>query len=270
MPDVQGRCPACGGASLFLGEGGHVTCWRTACVAPSAADQLLQGDEAALAALLGGGPAGRGIAGMLTMRGFTFPKLWQATDDELTAVPGIGEESLARIRTAIPSPTPEEQASPVDWQAIAEQRERELRTVGETRHAAERRANQVEDLLRVAHKTSNRSEAERARAVERAEQAETTVARVRAEVARIRSITPTWGPVADLIEAAIDDPERPREQRMRPTHADGTPYSYFEITAEGWGFCDGCHVWSTASPECPHACPETCIQGPVAEESPDA
>ncbi|WP_148018153.1 hypothetical protein [Streptomyces sp. OR43] len=53
-------------------------------------------------------------------------------------------------------------------------------------------------------------------------------------------------------------------------HPDGTPYSYFEITAEGWGFCNGCRMWSTASPERPHACPETCIQGPVAEEAPDA
>ncbi|MFD3523871.1 hypothetical protein [Streptomyces sp. NPDC058653] len=106
MPDVQGRCPACGGSSLFLGEGGHVTCSRTACVAPGAADQLLHGEEAALAELLGGEPAGRGIAGMLTMYGFTFPKLRHATDADLMAVPGIGEESLARIRQAFPTSEP--------------------------------------------------------------------------------------------------------------------------------------------------------------------
>ncbi|MFG3136140.1 DUF6085 family protein [Streptomyces sp. NPDC048211] len=45
MPDVQGRCPACGGASLFLGEGGHVTCSRIECPEPSAADELLHGLE---------------------------------------------------------------------------------------------------------------------------------------------------------------------------------------------------------------------------------
>lgn len=41
MPDVQGRCPACGAASLFLGEGGHVTCSRIDCPEPSAADIML-------------------------------------------------------------------------------------------------------------------------------------------------------------------------------------------------------------------------------------
>jgi hypothetical protein len=55
-----------------------------------------------------------------------------------------------------------------------------------------------------------------------------------------------------------------REQRERPTHPDGTPYSYYEITAEGWGFCDGCRMWSTAGPQRPHECPETHISGPVA------
>lgn len=41
MTDVQGRCPACRGASLFLGEGGHVTCSRLDCPNPTAADELL-------------------------------------------------------------------------------------------------------------------------------------------------------------------------------------------------------------------------------------
>jgi hypothetical protein len=48
-----------------------------------------------------------------------------------------------------------------------------------------------------------------------------------------------------------------REQRERPTHADGTPYRYYEIVAEGWGFCEGCHMWSTATTKRPHTC-----QGP--------
>ncbi|MFK0124914.1 hypothetical protein ACIQSP_16555 [Streptomyces nigra] len=48
-----------------------------------------------------------------------------------------------------------------------------------------------------------------------------------------------------------------REQRERPTHPDGTPYSYAEITAEGWGFCDGCRMWSTSTPERPHQCADT-------------
>jgi hypothetical protein len=45
MTDIQGRCPACRGASLFLGEGGHVTCRRIDCPNPAAADQLLHGEQ---------------------------------------------------------------------------------------------------------------------------------------------------------------------------------------------------------------------------------
>lgn len=44
------------------------------------------------------------------------------------------------------------------------------------------RAEQAEDLLRIAHDTSNKSEAERARAVRRAERAKAAIARVRAAV----------------------------------------------------------------------------------------
>lgn len=45
MTDVQGRCPACGGSSLFLGSGGHVTCSRIHCSNPCAADELLHGES---------------------------------------------------------------------------------------------------------------------------------------------------------------------------------------------------------------------------------
>ena len=40
-PRVQGYCPACRAASLFLGDGGHVTCSRIDCHNPCAADDLL-------------------------------------------------------------------------------------------------------------------------------------------------------------------------------------------------------------------------------------
>lgn len=39
--DVQGRCPACGKTSLFLGDGGYVTCSRLECPEPDAASTLL-------------------------------------------------------------------------------------------------------------------------------------------------------------------------------------------------------------------------------------
>jgi hypothetical protein len=42
---VQGRCPACRGASLFLGSGGYLTCARLDCPNPSAADDLMHGEQ---------------------------------------------------------------------------------------------------------------------------------------------------------------------------------------------------------------------------------
>jgi hypothetical protein len=39
---VQGRCPACGGGALFLGDGGYVTCPRIGCPEPDAASTLLE------------------------------------------------------------------------------------------------------------------------------------------------------------------------------------------------------------------------------------
>ncbi|MFB6809438.1 hypothetical protein [Streptomyces sp. NPDC056387] len=48
----------------------------------------------------------------------------------------------------------------------------------------------------------------------------------------------------------------PAERPTRPIHADGTPYRYAEIVAEGWSSCDGCHRWSrTWTPKHPHVCP---------------
>jgi hypothetical protein len=41
FPDVQGRCPACHGQSLFLGSGGYITCARLECPEPDAASTLL-------------------------------------------------------------------------------------------------------------------------------------------------------------------------------------------------------------------------------------
>ncbi|MFJ5886824.1 DUF6085 family protein [Streptomyces californicus] len=42
FPTVQGRCPACGAISLFLGSGGYVTCARIECPEPDAASTLLE------------------------------------------------------------------------------------------------------------------------------------------------------------------------------------------------------------------------------------
>lgn len=50
LPLVQGRCPACGHASLFLGNGGHVTCSIIDCPNPSLADEQLHGEQPVKAA----------------------------------------------------------------------------------------------------------------------------------------------------------------------------------------------------------------------------
>jgi hypothetical protein len=42
LPLVQGRCPACGTAGLFLGDGGYVTCSLIDCPEPDAASTVLE------------------------------------------------------------------------------------------------------------------------------------------------------------------------------------------------------------------------------------
>ncbi|NUV65635.1 hypothetical protein G6W57_00705 [Streptomyces sp. CAI-121] len=100
MPDVQGHCPACGAVSLFLGEGGHVTCARLDCLDPSAADDMLHGGEEALVHALGGGRTADVIAHTLTAHGYSLADVRRMTDEEFRAVPGIGDTSLATIRRA--------------------------------------------------------------------------------------------------------------------------------------------------------------------------
>ncbi|MFG2748052.1 hypothetical protein [Streptomyces xanthophaeus] len=43
--DVQGRCPACHWSSLFLADGGYVTCRRLECPDPDAASRALESKE---------------------------------------------------------------------------------------------------------------------------------------------------------------------------------------------------------------------------------
>ncbi|MFD7093363.1 DUF6085 family protein [Streptomyces xanthophaeus] len=47
LPDVQGRCPACRATSLFLADGGYVTCSRIDCPDPEAVTKVLEQDTAA-------------------------------------------------------------------------------------------------------------------------------------------------------------------------------------------------------------------------------
>jgi hypothetical protein len=68
------------------------------------------------------------------------------------------------------------------------------------------RADQADDLLRIAHETSNKSEAERARAVQRAERAEAVLDRAREAATWIRRNYPALTHVNDRLAAAIDEP----------------------------------------------------------------
>jgi hypothetical protein len=45
MTTIQGHCPACGGTSLFVAEGGYITCSRVDCSEPDAAASILEDSE---------------------------------------------------------------------------------------------------------------------------------------------------------------------------------------------------------------------------------
>lgn len=231
-PEIQGYCPACGGTSLFLGSGGHVTCARLGCLNPSAADQLLHGEsEGALAAFLGGGRPAQVVARTLHSRGHALDDVRHMTDEQFLAVPGIGETSLAIIRAAVPTPTASANHASRLEEEIARLRAGEepggdpatAPTPGQW--IGRWNAASVEERLRVAQQViENEERAARCFAMaheKRIEvtdkalvarrrltgEAEATIARVRAESARIRATTRTWGPVADLIDAALDGDE---------------------------------------------------------------
>ncbi|MFD1940545.1 DUF6085 family protein [Nonomuraea mangrovi] len=73
--EIAGRCPACKGATLFVGVGGHVTCSRLDCPAPTAADDALHED------------------------GYTFIR--EADLADVCARAGLAEERLTLARQAL-------------------------------------------------------------------------------------------------------------------------------------------------------------------------
>ncbi|MFJ4916085.1 hypothetical protein [Streptomyces sp. NPDC088726] len=83
-----------------------------------------------------------------------------------------------------------------------------LRAIARQRDEAGTQRDQAEDLLRVAHETSNRSEAERARAVTRAERAEAAIEGVR-ELATQWAVLRTYGGAAYELRAALDQAQQP-------------------------------------------------------------
>jgi len=274
MRDVQGRCPACGGASLFLGEGGHVTCSRIDCPSPCAADELLHGGEAALVQALGGGRTAHVIAHTLTAHGYSLSDVRRMTDEEFRAVPGVGDTSLATIRRAFPAqPAGESQRQPP---VVATARIHVDVTADPSTHTPRCSCGQTTRLLSVDSAGAHWHEDNPAVSVP--PEAFDRLVRVAMWVSRGQSMAHVPDP-ATLIGArrpdaaaraalgALDDAgllDTYREKASgRPTHPDGTPYRYHEIIAEGWGHCDGCRTWGRGwTAENPHDCPGPYVKGP--------
>jgi hypothetical protein len=96
---VQGRCPACRGASLFLGDGGHVTCSRLDCPNPTLADEQLHGEtgqsdigeiqvtrQRGRGVVVGHAPA-RALIGLRIIRDLAWP----------ANIAGVGDPDLVNI-----------------------------------------------------------------------------------------------------------------------------------------------------------------------------
>ncbi|MFI5739204.1 DUF6085 family protein [Streptomyces anulatus] len=288
MPDVQGHCPACGAASLFLGEGGHVTCSRSDCPAPDAPDMLLHGGETALVQALGGDRKARVIAHTLHFHGCSVFDVRRMTDEEFRAVPGIGDTSLATIRRAFPESKPTEPQQPPsragDVLAALGRRIPETLAKGISRDdyaLAPASEPPVVAAARIQLDVSATPDT-----VPVPLEAFDRLVRVAMWVSRGQSMahTPDPSPVigarypdaaARQALGALDDAgllDTYREKASgRPTRPDGTPYRYHEIVAEGWGYCDGCRTWGQGwTAENPHDCASTYVKGPTTEEAPDA
>ncbi|WP_145503124.1 hypothetical protein [Streptomyces sp. CFMR 7] len=298
MPDVQGCCPACGAASLFLGEGGHVTCARIECSNPCAADDMLRGGEEALAQALGGDRTAHIIGHNLNSHGCTLAHVRRMTDKEFLGVPGIGHTSLRRIRRAFPVPGKprlldcgfcyEEQGEEVHPNpecatgraarqqppAVATARIHVDVTADPSTHTPRCSCGQTTRLLSVDSAGAHWHEDDPAVPVPL--EAFDRLVRVAMWVSRGQAMAHVPDPqisgsypdaAARYALGALDDAgllNTYREKTSgRPTHPDGTPYRYHEIVAGGWSHCDGCRTWGQGrTAENPHDCPGTYVKGP--------
>jgi hypothetical protein len=94
------------------------------------------------------------------------------------------------------------------------------RTLSEQLGQAQARAEQAEDLLRVAHETSNRSEAERARAAQRAEEAQAALERVRERCQGVRGRSGPGGMINATQILGLLSPTWPDGNYEAPAPAD--------------------------------------------------
>ncbi|MBX9392242.1 hypothetical protein K4749_01175 [Streptomyces sp. TRM72054] len=120
------------------------------------------------------------------------------TSDQLDALYDQLEDDAAQHDRAMKTVSRERETYRAAWKEAQRMRAK-----------AEQRAEQAEELLRIAHGTSNRAEAERARAVQRAERAETALVRVHHVAALIHAGAP-WTAnhheTAARIRAALAEP----------------------------------------------------------------
>ncbi|MFJ2568978.1 DUF6085 family protein [Streptomyces halstedii] len=273
MPDVQGRCPACGAVSLFLGEGGHVTCSRADCPAPDAADELLHGLEDGVLRLFRGDFGTRLILRTLEANEPRPSEAQLAADAKFLA--NIQEDQVEPFREAFssfrPAPSragdvlaslgrriPETLAKGISRDDYALAPASEPPVVATARIVLD--VSATPDAVPVPHEAFDR------------------LVRVAMWVSRGQSMAHTPDP-SPLIGArypdtaarqalgALDDAgllNTYREKTSgRPTHPGGTPYRYHEIAAEGWNHCDGCRTWGQGwTAENPHDCPGTYVKGP--------
>ncbi|MFJ3278488.1 hypothetical protein [Streptomyces halstedii] len=252
MLDVQGRCPACGAVSLFLGEGGHVTCSRIDCPEPSAADQLLHGEAAAPAR------AGHVLAALGRRVPETLAKGIDRDDYALkpsaSEPPVVGTARTQLDVTSAPSTQPPRCSCGQTTRLLS------IDSAGAHWH-------EDNPVVRVPLE-----------AFDRLVRVAMWVSRGQA-MAHIPDPSPLIGaryPDAAARKAlgALDDAgllDTYREKAScRPTHPDGTAYRYHEIVAGGWSHCDGCRTWGQGwTAENPHDCPGTYVKGPTTEEAPD-
>ncbi|MFJ3083018.1 DUF6085 family protein [Streptomyces halstedii] len=283
MLDVQGRCPACGAVSLFLGEGGHVTCSRADCPAPDAADELLHGLEDGVLRLFRGDFGTRLILRALEANEPRPSEAQLAADAKFLA--NIQEDQVEPFREAFssfrPAPSragdvlaalgrriPETLAKGIDRDDYAlTPSASEPPVVGTARIQLDVTSapstqpprcscGQTTRLLSVDSAGGHWHEVNPAVSVP--PEAFDRLVRVAMWVSRGQSMAHTPDP-SPLIGArypdaaarkalgALDDVgllDTYREKASgRPAHPDGTPYRYHEIVAGGWRYCDGCHAW---------------------------
>jgi hypothetical protein len=248
--EVQGRCPACNGGSLFLSDEGHVVCTCPDCPAPGEADALLHGKESvhALAQLLGGDGPAHGMALCLSAHKRSAADVRQMADEELLAVPGLNEASLARIRAALPAQKPTSCLHDVEIRDA-----REYMRLG---HEPGRSSGTI-------YLTGDKD----SRLVIDGQLM--TVSSEHPVVVQPFFDGDEGGTVTVTLVCKTILGIDTRAGTPRPKHEGGRPYSYSELAAEGWNFCEGCRSWGQWSPGQPHDCSMSHMKGPASTGTSD-